>query len=123
MRRETQWSPDTCSCILVYEWDDAQPESARTHSFKRAVRLCEHHKGLAEAKAYDKVLAENTLKNLAYIEARKIKPSLMEEDYTWSFDEARKLKVGFLGRLTVEEKSNLQARYDDKFGRDEVRVL
>lgn len=31
--RTTRWKPDTCGCVIVYEWDDALDENARTHVF------------------------------------------------------------------------------------------
>ncbi|GAJ01272.1 unnamed protein product, partial [marine sediment metagenome] len=124
MIRVTRWSPDTCGCILEYEWDDAQDENTRTHSFKKAVKLCEHHKALAASGAYNQVMSENTRKNQVwgFIEDMKSKAGEKDsivavaiEDYTWSFDATRKLKVGFLGKLKAGEKSSLQTLCDSKF--------
>lgn len=123
MIRVTRWSPDTCGCVLEYEWDDAQDEKTRTHSFKRVVKLCEHHKALAVDKAYDQVVSENTRKNIVFGEVQKIKPDITPDDYTWSFDDKRKLKVGFLGKLQADKRGNLQTQLDSKFGEGKVEVI
>lgn len=123
MLQVTRWSPDTCGCILEYDWDDTLDENARTHSFKKAVKLCEHHKALLGAKAFDQVMSENTRKNIAFGEARKIRSDIAPEDYTWSFDANRKLKVGFLGKLKAGEKSRLQSLCDNEFGVNKIEVI
>ncbi|MBA7697332.1 hypothetical protein ES703_105997 [subsurface metagenome] len=123
MLQVTRWSPDTCGCILEYEWDDTLEASARTHSFKKAVKLCEHHKALLGAKAFDQVMSENTRKNTVLGEIQKIKPDITLEDYTWSFDANRKLKVGFLGKLKAGEKSSLQSLCDNEFGVNKIEVI
>lgn len=123
MVRVTRWSPDTCGCVLEYEWDDAHNENTRTHSFKRAVKLCEHHKALEATKAYDEVVSENTRKNIAFGEAQKVNPDITLDDYTWAFDKDRKLKVGFLGKLKAGEKQGLQTLCNSKFGAGKVEVI
>lgn len=123
MLRVTRWSPDTCGCILEYEWDDTKSEDERTHSFKKAVQLCEHHQALSGSQAYDGVCSENTRKNQAFGLAKEVKPDLEPEDYTWSFDDKRKLKAGFLGKLTATERAAVQAKLDEKFGIDKAEVI
>ena len=123
MLRVTRWSPDTCSCVLEYEWDDALNENERTHKFKKAVNLCEHHKTLLGTEAYGTVLSENTRKNIVFDEAQKLYPAIALEDYMWSFDANRKLKVGFLGKLKAGERSSLQTLCDGKFGAGKVEVI
>ena len=27
----TRWRPDTCGCVIEYEWDSDRPEEARRH--------------------------------------------------------------------------------------------
>ena len=123
MLRITRWSPDTCGCVLEYQWDDALDETTRTHSFNRAVQLCEHHRALAATKAYDAVQSENTRKNGAFAEAQKIRPGLTADDFTWSFGTDRSLKVGFLGKLIPAEKADLRSRLDGRFGTGKVEVI
>ncbi len=122
MLRVTRWSPDTCGCVLEYEWDDTIPQEQRVHKFSKAINLCTYHKALA-GKAYDAVVAENTSKNIVFGKAQEIKPSLTVEDYTWSFDDKRKLKVGFLGKLTAAEKAQLKTTIDSELGVDKVEVI
>ena len=123
MIRVTRWSPDTCNCVFEYEWDDAQKEDVRIHTFKDAIQLCEHHKILPGIEAYDGVMAENTTKNITLGIALKAKPDLTIDEYTWSFDANRKLKVGFLGKLSTGERSTLQSMCDSKFGAGKVEVV
>jgi len=126
MKQVTRWSPDTCSCILEYEWDDTLEDSARTHSFKKVVQLCDHHKALVAAQAYNAVLSENTRKNQAWGLAKAVKPDLEIDSYTWSFEgtgENRRLKAGFLGKLSAAERANLQAQCNSKFGAGKVEVI
>lgn len=121
MIRVTRWSPDTCGCELEYEWDDAQDENTRTHRFKRAVHLCECHRDSVATEAYDEVLKENTRKNIVFAEAQKINPTLTVDDYAWSFDANRNLKVS-LSKLTADQKKSLKSLCDDKFGSGKVEV-
>lgn len=123
MLKTTRWSPDTCDCVLEYEWDDALSENERVHNFKGATHLCEHHKALVAAEAYGQVLSENTRKNQAFGLAKEVKPELELEDYTWSFDANRKLKAGFLGKLNATEKAAVQAKFDEEFGIDKAEVI
>lgn len=50
MLRTTQWRPDTCGCVLEYEWDDATTEDARVHTPIVAVP-CPAHMTHADAAA------------------------------------------------------------------------
>jgi len=120
MIRVTRWSPDTCDCVLEYEWDDAQNENERVHTFKGAIQLCNHHKTLA--KPYDKVISENTRKNMVFAEAQKLFPELTPGDYNWSFDDQRKLKAGFL-KVNMMQKKQLQDSCDSRLGKGKVEVI
>ncbi len=40
----TRWYPDTCGCVLEFEWDSAVPEASRTHTV-RSVTPCVFHPG------------------------------------------------------------------------------
>lgn len=128
----TRWSPDTCGCILEYEWNDTQPADTRVHSFKNAIHLCEYHLPFAIMKekpllgqgAYDEVISENTRKNVVFADVQILFPSLMPENYNWSFDTQRKLKVGFLGISIISaQKKSLQDAFDAKFGKNKVEVI
>ncbi len=120
MKKEvTRWSPDTCDCVLVYGWDS--DDISKEHTFLRAEKLCAHHKDLASKDAYDKVLDENRRKNRAFKVAKDV--GIEPDDFTFSFDGSRKLKVGFLGKLNSTQKAELQAKFDNEFGTDKAEVI
>ncbi len=121
MIRVTRWSPDTCGCVLEYEWDDAQDENTRQVMFKRVVKRCSSHSLLSGVDVYNEVVSENTRKNIVLAEAQKVFPELIPENYNWSFDKDRKLKVGFLG--VAIDKKQLQDLTDSKFGKNKVEVI
>lgn len=125
MNRVTRWSPDTCRCVLEYEWDDALPDNQRTHSYSKVIRLCPEHEqlGLTGKKLYDQVLSENTCKNAVWSMAKETLSSLELGDFTWSFDTERKLKVGFLGKLTANQKMSLRAQCESRFGIGKVEII
>jgi hypothetical protein len=33
MLQTTTWHPDTCGCVISYQWDDAVPAEQRKHTF------------------------------------------------------------------------------------------
>jgi len=45
MIRTTRWYPDTCDCIVEYQWDDDVPEAEREHRISRMVAQCAEHPG------------------------------------------------------------------------------
>jgi hypothetical protein len=120
MIRVTTWSPDTCGCTLEYSWDDAEPEDARTHSLSRVVHSCPAHPNLPEQELYAAVVNENKHKNKVFAEAKKAKPDLKYEDYEWSFDGKRKLKVSFKN-LDMADKQKVEKVVKDEF-KDDVEV-
>ena len=64
--KTTQWSPDTCGCQFEYEWDDAESEDTRQHTFKRVTKECASHahlQGNSKRDMYDSSLEENRRKN------------------------------------------------------------
>ena len=64
MLKVTRWSPDTCGCILEYEWDDTKNESERTHTLKNIIKKCPAHHD--EPIVFNTVLDENKRKNTAF---------------------------------------------------------
>lgn len=124
MKRITRWSPDTCGCVLEYEWDDKQNEDMRTHSFKRIISLCPAHSTLVGKNAYDQVLSENTRKNLTFALIKEKQPSIEPEKYLWWFDANRDLQVEFIGiTLTENQKQDIRNSVTTKFGSGKVKVL
>lgn len=44
----TRWSPDTCDCVVEYDWDDAEPTNVRKHTLKKMVNTCPLHKNVQD---------------------------------------------------------------------------
>jgi hypothetical protein len=64
--KTTRWSPDTCDCILEYEWDDAVPNDQIVINYKNTVKQCSNHTHLTgnnKRDTYDAVNEENKRKN------------------------------------------------------------
>lgn len=65
--KTTKWSPDTCSCIIEYEWNTDDPESTRQHTIARYLQRCAlHSTATSLADLWSKVIEHNTRKNLMY---------------------------------------------------------
>lgn len=39
----TTWHPDTCECVLQYEWDTEHSEDQRVHKALPSIKRCELH--------------------------------------------------------------------------------
>src|ERR1044072_2283302 len=63
--RTTRWSPDTCSCVFEYTWDDAVPQLSRTHTLSTVPGKCPAHTTQTDSNCYSTVLDENPRKNIA----------------------------------------------------------
>jgi hypothetical protein len=63
----TRWSPDSCQCIIEYQWDDSVPSTSRTHTLANYIRKCSAHATQAnDSTRWNTVLEENPRKNIAY---------------------------------------------------------
>lgn len=127
MLKVTRWSPDTCECVLEYEWDTALEGSARVHSFKKVVKLCPEHERLGfQGKAtYDQVGIENRGKNIAWGQIKQAL-NLADEDidkYVWFFNESRQLQVSVTSPIAVEKKQEIQAKLDTLLGAGKAKVV
>ena len=120
--RVTRWSPDTCGCVLEYEWDDSVDENHRTHSANKIVTACEAHKGEVDKHVhFATVHGENTHKNEVHKTILENSPALTEEvldaegnphkefkkgvKFEFAYDGDRKLQVDLIG-ATVQEKED-----------------
>ena len=121
MLKITRWSPDTCGCILDYEWDDSLDENSRTHTIKNIIKPCAAHANLSDkTEHYGKVLEENQRKNNllgAIVENvvgvseettqnddSKVKQLKLGKEYRFSYDDERNLVVELSG-FTNSEKT------------------
>ena len=110
--RTTTWRPDTCGCVIEYDWDDAVPAAARVHSFRSCGR-CAIHQALAptDAAAYALVEAENKDKNRAVAAAIAAVPRLAgrHDEVAWAFDGARALDIVLPGGPSAGERTAARA--------------
>lgn len=127
MIQTTIWHPDTCSCVIEYQWDDTTSEDSRTHDFKSLKRACPAHAAeLDGLKIFDIAKEENQRKNATLHKLIQIHPSLgvaMRDEngdvtgqapnhnlLSWSFDANRRLKVAIKsGALNNQQKGLLVA--------------
>ncbi len=128
MKNITRWSPDTCGCVLEYEWDTEASNDDREHTFVSMVKVCPDHEGLDKDHIhYGHVVAENTTKNRVHTALheripRLQKTKMMEDgrasaqldpeiEFKWRFEGKganRELVVDIEGgNLTKEEKALL----------------
>lgn len=63
MKRTTIWKPDTCKCVIEYEWDDTLPENERIHEIKTIKEKCEAHQLDSDEEVFTTVEEENRRKN------------------------------------------------------------
>lgn len=104
MMKVTRWHPDTCECIIDYEWDDTTTNENRVHTAKTIVRECAVHKGMDKHAHHDTVREENQRKNIAV--------GLIEEKHKdakvrFEFDKDRNV-VLMIDGITFEDKKALK---------------
>ena len=121
----TRYSPDTCDCVIDYDWDDTQTEDNRIHTLKTFVKRCPAHVSLADDKArWDAVFDENPRKNKALQFCLENGPSSLYDvidgsrqlknnitfNYSWSGNAPnRVLSISFDGiNLTSNQKNTIR---------------
>lgn len=124
----TRWSPDTCECVLEYDWDPAAGEDDRVHTHHASVRTCPAHDGIGGPEHLNVVLRENQSKNRVEAHALELIPRLRVPtddgagyrrnpfvDFRWTFTRTganRALTVELVGdgfALSAAEKGLLRA--------------
>lgn len=141
--KTTRWKPDTCGCVIEYEWDSESPESVRVHSVSSVKNKCKWHlNDTNDIACYEKVLNENKTKNELLMIILDKFPGIVDEtidsdtgelkkvlksglEYYWNFDEQRKLHVEIKPKHTeagkllknyskTALKSAIDLKYPDK---------
>lgn len=107
--------PDTCGCIFLETWDDEPDAAARVHTFQATEQVCVFHAALQGEAVYTTIRGENRRKNLVAVMAKSVRPAFQDADYTWAFDDQRRLVVTIVG-LTNPQRTQLQAAADLQFG-------
>lgn len=118
----TTWHPDTCACIIEYQWDDSVPDAARVHTPSRIVSQCPFHAGLSVADHGAKLFDENPRKNKTLDAIMTQVPAVILDDITWSFDSNRVLNIT-CPKLTQGQKTAIQNIANNKFGVGKVVFL
>lgn len=123
--QQTQWSPETCSCTIVYEWDDAIPQDLRIHALRNIVHKGPEHNGIIDASILPTLWDENRRKNLTFDLAKQELPEIDNERFSWSWTEGRVLEVTIknMGNIPAALKARLQAACDLRFGPGKVVIL
>ena len=137
--RTTRWSPDTCSCVFEYTWDDAVPQLSRSHTLSRVPNKCPTHTAQTDSNCYTTVLEENSRKNVALqvcldngpstlydlSGTTKILKSTVGYITTWSGTAPnRLLTVSFSGvTLTTAQKSTIQTALNTRLGSGKVTIV
>lgn len=136
MIQTTRWKPDTCDCELEYSWDDSVPQEDRVHALINRVS-CKFHAKDDDETGYQKVVEENSTKNVAYGHLLDKMPDLtrdvMEADgstskqvkpeykFDYEFDKDRQLVVTVTG-LDAAKAADLTAMYEQEMpGKVEVK--
>lgn len=136
MKHITTWHPDTCACVIQYEWDDTEPEATRVHTAVGST-TCNVHKQHRNRhdKAMAAVYSENSRKNMTLHKILETFPHVREnaeKDPTkapayifkqghepqWSFNADRKLVIE-APTLTEEHKTTLKGLVNT----DEVTIV
>lgn len=101
----TIWSPDTCGCVIHYEWDTEVPAQQRVHTAVAGGHVCgDHAQHAADHHARHAVVAEeNQRKNRAL--AKLIELGHNHLDLSWHFDADRTLRIS--GPSLRGQKPNL----------------
>ena len=136
--KKTQWSPDTCTCIFEYIWDDSLPESSRAHNLATVIKCPEHSVQADNNAVWNTVLEENPRKNQAWKEILDNATADMVEtdpssgtlvfkpgifvDYAYSGTVPnRVLTLTLRGKtLTANQRNGIQNKLDTRFGPGKV---
>lgn len=118
----TTWSPDTCECVIEYQWDDTISQEERVHTPSNIVKTCPVHSALPDKeKKYTEVLKENQTKNKAVGIILEGNPQIGTEDISFSYDPDRTLRLKVNGLDTTKKKS-VETEIKSKVGNDKIIV-
>jgi hypothetical protein len=106
MIKRTRWSPDTCDCVIDYEWDTDAPLGERVHTAV-ASTPCHLHRTLPDHVAiHAAVMAENVGKNRLIRKVADV-TGVDPTAVAWVFDDERRLIVDVPGGLSPEHRAEL----------------
>ena len=119
----TRWSPDTCGCIVEFEWDNEIPVEQRTHKHYATLTQCAFHKNMPSEGMYDVLMGENLRKNDTVNKLKELQPDY-DISQGWYFDDKRKLIVkDTKGVLTPKQKKKVQNEVTLLHGEGKVEIV
>lgn len=140
--RTTRWTPDTCSCIIEYTWDDSIAETSRVHNLDKVVTRCPEHQlqGGNDTVTWNTINEENPRKNRAideiilrapdvYIDiaadgTRALKPNITI-DFEWTGIPPNRVIRMIVKGVTLPQNhfDALQTRLNTRFGAGKVILV
>jgi hypothetical protein len=134
-----RWSPDTCDCVIEYEFDADLDESSRTHTGNKVVKDCPEHSGLGTPSSFfNAILDENQRKNITRQDLLENVGDLAESlpdggldfkngisfSFSWTGSDAdRVLHIQISGyTLTAPQRTTVQTILDGRFGAGKVVI-
>ena len=135
----TEWRPDTCGCVLYYEWDDTTPSASRVHTPVNSIKCSFHANQATHSATYNSVLDENSRKNLGLQTTLDNGPTTLYDlqtdgsrtlkngiNYSWTFTGTapnRVITVTFTGiSLTNAQRNAIQTALNTRFGAGKVTI-
>lgn len=103
-----RWKPDTCACVIEYEFDETLADDVRTHSLKN-IQKCQYHNDPDDAQAFIRANRENNDKNFAIGEVLKAYSQVKDDQIKWQYDLNRKLTITVPSSLKKADKDALNA--------------
>lgn len=108
MIQTTTWYPDTCDCVIQYEWDSNVPEDKRSHKVSNILSACKCHSG-EPADIFTSVLDENQLKNKVISRVLELNPDVKIDMISHEFDDARNLIISVAADISPDTEKRVQA--------------
>lgn len=91
MIRSTIWKPDTCKCVVEYNWDDSVELTPETTTVKNAIHKCEYHNHILDNELWlDTLFAENQNKNRVI---NALIEKFPDKNFNFIYDNNRKLII------------------------------
>jgi hypothetical protein len=114
----TEWSPDTCGCVILYEVVDG------IRKFNKTIKACSAHAAYANKSEHlTRLEDECQLKNYVAGHLAKdlnIELNTFAENYSYMFDANRKLVIS---HPEIKDKASARAKIDTKFGTGKVEIV
>ena len=137
--KTNRWSPDTCSCIVEFTWDDSIPQDSRVHNISNVVQRCPAHSNLDTNTHWNVLMEENPRKNIAIqniidrfpvqLSSTGLVGGSLKDGINIDFSLSgiipnRVLSIDVTGiTLTAIQKTNVQNTLDTRFGIGKVILM